>query len=348
MLSHDNESKKLHSPQVICLGEALVDRLGPLGGDPLNDQPVEDRLGGAPANVACGLAKLGTLAAFFGRLGNDSIGQSFQNLFNARGINIDGLQIDQIRPSRVVLVRRDFSGERSFQGFVGDKGEGFADQSFDIDDLIDVWPNVINKARYLLIGTIPLATRMSEDALLWCVEKALESDIKIILDINWRPTFWDEKNIPNAGPTQKEYEKIMLLLEKASFLKLAKEEAQWFFNCEDPNQISQALPKKPDVVVTDGALPVQWLVGGFCGQTETISPQVVVDTTGAGDAFTAGLINQLLRFSFKPVQYQEAEYAVRFAAACGALVCTGRGAIDPQPSYEDALAFLSETLGGKK
>ncbi|MED5164654.1 MAG: carbohydrate kinase, partial [Cyanobacteriota bacterium] len=45
---HSNE------PEVICLGEALVDRLGPLGGDPAVDQPVENCLGGAPANVACG------------------------------------------------------------------------------------------------------------------------------------------------------------------------------------------------------------------------------------------------------------------------------------------------------
>ena len=50
-------------PQVLCLGEALVDRLGPPGGDPALDQPVEDRLGGAPANVACALARLGTPVA---------------------------------------------------------------------------------------------------------------------------------------------------------------------------------------------------------------------------------------------------------------------------------------------
>ena len=55
-------------PEVICFGEALVDRLGPLGGDPLVDSPVEDCLGGAPANVACGLAKLGTKVAFLGCL----------------------------------------------------------------------------------------------------------------------------------------------------------------------------------------------------------------------------------------------------------------------------------------
>ena len=46
----------LCQPKVICFGEGLVDRLGPLGGDPEFDLPVDDCLGGAPANVACGLA----------------------------------------------------------------------------------------------------------------------------------------------------------------------------------------------------------------------------------------------------------------------------------------------------
>ena len=67
--------------QILCLGEALIDRLGPLGGDPACDPPVDDRLGGAPANVACGLARLGTAVSFVGRVGVDAIGAQFQHLF---------------------------------------------------------------------------------------------------------------------------------------------------------------------------------------------------------------------------------------------------------------------------
>ena len=66
---------------VVCLGEALVDRLGPLGGDPAVDRPVDDRLGGAPANVACGLARLGSPVVFLGRVGDDLIGKQFVRLF---------------------------------------------------------------------------------------------------------------------------------------------------------------------------------------------------------------------------------------------------------------------------
>lgn len=68
--------------QVLCVGEALVDRLGPAGIDPAlasADQCI-DRLGGAPANVACALARLGTSAAFVGRLGTDAIGTAFRAL----------------------------------------------------------------------------------------------------------------------------------------------------------------------------------------------------------------------------------------------------------------------------
>ncbi len=344
----DNSSKKCDFPQVICIGEALVDRLGPLGGDSLHDQSYEDCLGGAPANVACGLAQLGTSVAFFGRLGTDSIGECFQNLFNARGINLKGLQFDQSRPSRIVLVRRDLSGERSFQGFSGDKGEGFADQALSVNCIQDNFNLILRKTNSLLIGTLLLANEISEEALSWCVNKACESKIHITLDINWRPTFWDINNAPDIGPSQKELEKIKPILEKASLLKLAKEEAIWFFSSEDPKQISRSLPCQPDVVITDGSNPVKWLIGDFSGETDAISPKVVVDTTGAGDSFTAGLINQLLRHSFKPDTHQEAEAAVKFAAACGALVCTGSGGIDPQPTYKDVLDCLSATFGGDK
>ena len=94
------------SQLVVCLGEALVDRLGALGGDPSQDVPVDDRLGGAPANVACGLARLGTAVAFVGRVGGDAIGAEFQRLFVQRGVDISTLQEDPLRPTRIVLVRR--------------------------------------------------------------------------------------------------------------------------------------------------------------------------------------------------------------------------------------------------
>ena len=327
---------KVNDPaKVICIGEALVDRLGPLGGDPATAAPgdCDDRLGGAPANVACALARLGTPVAFIGRLGRDAIGDSFLKLLSDRGVDLRSLQHDDQRPSRVVLVRRDASGERVFQGFAGDDGAGFADQALDQATLDSHWPALAEAARWLLIGTIPLASTASAAALRWLVSQAERDGVRVALDVNWRPTFWNPEADPAAGPTADAQALIQPLLEQASLLKLAREEALWFFGSDDPAVIAAGLPQQPDVVVTDGAEPVRWFIAKEAGSMPVFPPAQVIDTTGAGDAFTAGLLHCWDR----PVRDR-----LRFASACGALVCGGAGAIDPQPQEQDVLAFLNQ------
>ena len=178
---------------VLCFGEALIDRLGPLGGDPAVNRPVDDRLGGAPANVACGLARLGTPVAFAGRVGQDAAGDAFVSLFEERGVETALLQTDAERPTRIVLVRRSQEGERQFQGFAGEDGAGFADQALE--------PLSLPPARWLLIGTLPLAAPTSASALLSAVRQARRQGTAIALDVNWRPTFWDATADPAAGPS---------------------------------------------------------------------------------------------------------------------------------------------------
>ncbi len=332
-------------PEVICFGEALLDRLGPLGGDPECDSPVEDCLGGAPANVACALARLGTQAAFIGCLGTDEIGSKFKHLMVSRDVDIQGLQVIGSIPTRIVLVRRDSMGERSFQGFSYEKGNIFADQLLNINDLKESWGLIASKASWLLIGTIPMASTVSAEALLWSVEKAYQSGIKIAIDINWRPTFWDPNSSPDRAPSKSELLIIRPILEKASLIKLAKEEAIWFFATYDPKQISDLLPQKPDIVVTDGAETLRWYVSGFFGEMQPIAPPEIIDTTGAGDAFTAGFLNQLLACPKDSLTLKSINDSVIFAAGCGALVCTGAGAINPQPTKDQVNAFLSELEG---
>ena len=324
------------APKVICLGEALVDRLGPLGGDPATATPdqCDDRLGGAPANVACALARLGTPSAFVGRLGRDSIGESFEQLMTSRGVELAGLQRDATRPSRVVLVRRHPDGERVFQGFAGDQGQGFSDQALDQAELQRAWPALVAQAQWLLVGTIPLATAASAASLRWAVGQAKAAGLRIALDVNWRPTFWDVRSDPASGPDAAALNAMQPLIAAASLLKLAKEEALWLFGSADPSAISTGLPQAPDVVVTDGGNPVHWLLGGASGVLEALAPPQVVDTTGAGDAFSSGLLHQLVQGAMPP------EQMLRFAAACGALVCGGAGAIDPQPEVAAVERFL--------
>jgi fructokinase len=322
------------APRVLCLGEALVDRLGPLGGDPSTASVADcdDRLGGAPANVACALARLGTPVGLIGRLGEDAIGAAFRDLFRQRDVAVQALQRDASHPSRVVLVRRHANGERVFQGFAGDQALGFADQMLDRAELEAVWPGLAEQASWLLVGTIPLASMASADCLQWVLAQAKAAGLALAVDVNWRPTFWNPEADPAAGPTADAQALIQPLLEQVSLLKLAREEALWFFGSDDPAVIAAGLPQQPDVVVTDGAEPVRWFIAKEAGSMPVFPPAQVIDTTGAGDAFTAGLLHCWDR----PVTER-----LRFASACGAMVCSGAGAIDPQPREQDVLAFLN-------
>ena len=331
---------------VICIGEALIDRLGPLGGDFRSEEQVIDCFGGAPANVACALSRLDVNVSFIGSLGTDQFGNDFKHLMTERCINLSGLQQDSLRPTRIVLVRRDAEGERFFGGFEGDNGSGFADQAISSETMINKWPLIADKAKWLVIGTIPLASKLSSEALKVCINKALHSGINIALDLNWRPTFWRDNASLDLAPTARELNSIKPILDKVALLKLAKEEAQWFFNSTDPLEISSNLPQRPSVIVTDGSNPINWLLSKNIGKSEAFLSIPVVDTTGAGDAFTAGLIYKLIGLDLDKISKQIAEEIVQFASACGAYVCQKVGAIESQPSLHDIDQFLSLSNGG--
>ena len=98
--------------KVICLGEALIDRIRNK-----SNQGFSDFLGGAPANVACALRKLKIDSTFIGSLGGDDNGKKFIKLFDELEVNLDFFQLNNDSSTRVVNVDRDKFGDRFFSGF---------------------------------------------------------------------------------------------------------------------------------------------------------------------------------------------------------------------------------------
>lgn len=318
-------------PRVICLGEILFDCLANRIGCSLEE--VESWTaypGGAPANVACALVKLGTPAAFIGCVGQDKPGNELVELLESIGVDITGIQRHPLAPTRQVYVLRSTEGDRSFAGFGERKPNEFADAYLEAAKLPS---NLFLEAEFLVLGTLELAYIQTRDAVFRALELAEQYRVKIILDVNWRPMFWRDER--EALPL------IKKLWKYVDFLKLAEEEAQWLFNTTDAGAIAHRLGSVEGVLVSGGDAEVSYCLSDNEGKVKPFSVSVR-DTTGAGDAFLAGFIHQLCQQKLSSLSdAQTAREIVTYACAVGGLTTTKAGAIAAQPTAEEVDSFLA-------
>jgi fructokinase len=327
--------------KVICVGEALIDRIRNK-----SNQGFTDFLGGAPANVVCALRKLNIDATFIGSLGSDDYGKKFITKFNELEVNLDFLQLDNNSSTRVVNVDRDQFGDRFFSGFEESAHSCFADEVLSkklIEKEILNLEKFFLESKYLVTGTILLSSPKSAETIFFLLEQAKKYNVEVVIDLNWREVFWDHSSFSSAISKAARVNLIKRFLNHANVLKLAHEEATLFFEDANPLLISQQLSNSPDVIITDGKNPVSWYINGMKGITDTPSSQRIVDTTGAGDAFLAGLISKLISSGY-PSNELEIEDCIKFAGVCGLLTCLGEGAIEQQPYYEKVNKFLGSLI----
>ncbi len=327
--------------KVVCVGEALIDRIRNK-----SNKKFTNFLGGAPANVACALRKLQIDSAFIGRIGSDENGKKFIEQFKKLGVDINFLQMDNDLPTRIVKVNRDNSGDRYFVGFETSLNKVFADEALDrkvIENDVKSLEKLFLKTKYLVCGTIILSSSISASSVYYLFSLAKKFDLKIIIDLNWREVFWDHTTLSSQISKKERVAFIRNFLNYAHILKLAKEEAILFFDEVNPLVISDMILNRPDVIITDGANPISWFINGLQGTTEVFNLSEIVDTTGAGDAFLAGLISQLISLNYLPNEL-DIQKCVSYASVCGLLTCLGEGAIEQQPDYLQVNEFLGSQI----
>ena len=331
----------MYKTKVVCLGEALIDRI-----KNKTNKEFTDYLGGAPANVACALRKLKIDSVFIGCLGSDDYGNKFIDQFNQLKVNVDFLQVDKRFPTRIVKVERDHSGDRFFSGFDASPETIFADEAINKSCIIENLASLnklFSNTKYFVSGTNVLSSLISKESCYFLLEIAKKYDVKVIIDLNWREVFWNYSNFSSKISKKKIFDLIQIFLNYAHILKLAKEEALQFFNNENPLDISKKLLNRPDVIITNGSEPISWYINGFQGKTKIINSSMITDTTGAGDAFLSGFISKLILSGYPSNKSEIVDY-VRFASACGLLTCLGEGAIEQQPDYSKVNEFLGSQI----
>jgi len=299
--------------RVWLTGDAVVDLI------PQDESTYLKCPGGAPANVAVGIARLKGECAFFGRVGADPLGRFMLNTLARENVDVTRLSLDPDQRTSTVLVDLDKTGERTFTFMV----KPSADQFMTREDI----PG-FGAGQWLHACSIALANEPSRNSTLLAMERIKSASGFVSFDPNLREEVW-----PNPGqliPT------VMKAVALADVVKFSEEELTFL---TDTSSIDDGLAaiSKLDIHLVVITLGAKGALVVFKGQRFEIAGKAiskVVDTTGAGDAFVAGML-ACLSSNHHWQQIETVKMAIHWGNACGALAITQKGAMTALPTREE-------------
>ena len=315
------------TPDVVGIGEVLIDFVATEPVSYLEAATFLKCFGGAPMNTLVGVARLGSSSGAIAAVGDDPFGQ-----FLVKELTKNGVDTSRVKVKRGMLTTLAFvanepeTGERSFIFYRKPLVSGTSDNALQIED-VDL--EYISNARILHVSGFSLSQNPSRKAVLTAIRHARKAGVKVSFDPTLRIDVWNsERSIRRL------YGQVLRLSDIATF---SREEAAFIFGTDNPEKAARTALRSGTGIIgiklgADGAL-----LETKEGQKISVPafPVKVVDTTGAGDGWNAGLLVGLLKG-------WDLETSVLVANAVGALVVTKRGAITALPYKSELDQFLKE------
>lgn len=316
-------------PLVVSFGELLIDFVPTIGGLSLAAAPAfKKAAGGAPANVAVGIAKLGGRSAFIGKVGEDEFGYMLRDILVENNVESKGLRFDSHARTALAFVTLRNDGEREFMFYRNPS----ADMLFQASEL-DL--QLISEATIFHYGSISLISEPSRSAHLAAMRAAKSMGSILSYDPNLRLPLW-----PSADEAR---ETILSIWKEADIIKVSDDELEFLLKGEDPREDETARKLWHQdlklLLITEGAKGCRYYTKDFEGRVGGMKVETV-DTTGAGDAFVAGLLSQFATDQWIYKDEMRLREALTFANACGAITTTERGAIPALPNKQRVLQVL--------
>jgi 2-dehydro-3-deoxygluconokinase len=269
-----------HRPYVVTVGETMAllkaDQPGPLA----HSAALGLGIGGAESNVAIGLARLGTDVDWCGRVGDDSLGLLVQREIRAEGVRTH-VRVDPEAPTGLMIKERRTPETQKVAYYrAGSAGSRLAPE--------DVPAGLIEDAALLHVGGITAAlSTQAQTTLLHAIGRAESAGVPVSFDVNHRATLW---SVTEAGAFFRD------VLAQVDLVFAGEDEAALIVgpqhNAEEAARELAALGPR-EVVIKRGADGALSLVDGDVHSAPAV-PVAVVDTVGAGDAFVAGYLAELV------------------------------------------------------
>jgi len=306
---------------VVCMGELLIDFVALEQGVSVGEASgFQKAPGGAPANVAVAVSRLGYEAAFLGQVGDDPFGHFLTDVLSSEGVDIRGLRFSKEARTPLAFVSLTAEGERSFVFY----RHPSADMLLRADQ---VALEVLVGKKIFHFGSITLIDDPVRSATLMAAQSAHTHEMLISYDPNLRLDLWPNADAARTG--------MMMGMNYAHIVKLSDEEVQFLTGGSDITPLWRA--ETQVIAVTHGSRGATLYtrkdsldVPGFSVRT--------LDSTGAGDGFVAGMLVGILEYWGNHMAHLP-EIA-RFANAVGALATTQLGAIPALPSRTAVDRFI--------
>ncbi|PPR95986.1 hypothetical protein GOBAR_AA24679 [Gossypium barbadense] len=328
-LSVDGLPEIMDSSLVVCFGEMLIDFVPTISGLSLAEAPAFKKApGGAPANVAVGIARLGGSSAFIGKVGEDEFGYMLADILKENNVNNEGMRFDPGARTALAFVTLRSDGEREFMFYRNPSADMLLQENeLDFD--------LITKATIFHYGSISLITEPCKSAHIAAAKAAKDAGVVLSYDPNLRLPLWPSVESARKG--------ILSIWDTADIIKVSEEEISFLTQGEDP--YDDGVVRKlfhsnlKLLLVTEGPDGCRYYTQEFSGKVKGLKVEAV-DTTGAGDAFVAGTLSQLASDLSLIQDEDQLRNALKFSNVCGALTVTERG--DPFIMENFPLVFKSK------
>nr|WP_106782220.1 carbohydrate kinase [Lysinibacillus timonensis] len=308
----------LHSNKefILVYGDAFVDYIA----EDQTNTSFTKYLGGATINVAAGISRIGAPSALITITGDDETSEFVRAEIKKEGVNLDYAIFDPKKRVSGVYVHLTEACERIFKDYVDETPE-LQVTSTQLNEDAFKRASIFNFCSGTMFQSTALETTRKG------VELAKENGAILAMDANIRPLRWSDAETCRHT--------IKSFFDTTDILKLSDEELLFL---TETNNIEEGIKKLhkwhiPIVLVTLGEEGTIAVYNGEVIQvsTEKIEP---VDTTGAGDAFMAGIL-RYVHFNGMPSTKEQIVQSVSFANRLGALAATKPGALTALPHYSE-------------
>jgi fructokinase len=317
-------------PNILVAGELLVDFLPRREGTLAEVESFDRRAGGAPANVAVGLSRLGRAPWFWTRVGRDPFGDFLVETLAEHGVPRRFVERDATAKTTLAFVSHGAEADVTFAFY----RDGTADTRLEPGSVPD---GTVTAVDVVYVGSVTLASEPARTATVDLVERAREAGCTVVFDLNARSELW----------ANGEFDRVVGdLLGAVDVVKATPADLRQL-SFVDADESPAALARSLCTRGPSAAFLTLGDAGSYAFATDD-SPLAsgtaahggyaveAVDTTGAGDAFTAGVLAALVDGERSPASM------LAFANAVAAVSTTARGAMSALPTRERVRRFRAD------